>query len=247
MLLKRRVPCENWPVRGHNLSIFMQSFLTRASIKTLEIHHSCTQVIRIYTTQYLNMNSTAANGHGSTTTVQSVWGAGYRAKENNIHISGNPTDPWQNFSFDWKRSRKGIFSWISDINLWPLTTICQKSACHLRDYPPKLPDYRHTDKSLGLVTTTLYSKCEGNCLLLHSASRAPNIDHYVPEIRPWPLTLTPTFDLDLWPWPRPGARHCQWGGLTDRKIFSRAAWRTALAPGSDETRTRDPLVHQQVD
>ncbi len=33
------------------------------------------------------------------------------------------------------------------------------------------PDYRHTDKTIGLVTTTLYSKFEGNCLLLHWASR----------------------------------------------------------------------------
>ncbi len=73
---------------------------------------------------------------------------------------------------------------------------------HPRDYPPMPPDYRHTDKTLGLVTTTLYSKCEGNCLLLHSASRAPNIDRYEPEIRPWPLTLTYDLDPDLWPWPQ---------------------------------------------
>ncbi len=65
-----------------------------------------------------------------------------------------------------------------------------------RDYPHMPPDYRHTDKTLGLVTTTLYSKFEGNCLLLHSASRAPNIDRYAPDIWPWPLTLMPTFDLD---------------------------------------------------
>ncbi len=33
---------------------------------------------------------------------------------------------------------------------------------HPRDYPPMPPDYRHTDQTLGLVTTTLYSECEGN-------------------------------------------------------------------------------------
>ena len=58
--------------------------------------------------------------------------------------------------------------------------------------------------------TILFSKFEGNCLLLHSASRAPNIDRYAPDIdldhrlltfdldpRLLTLTLTPTFDLDL--------------------------------------------------
>ncbi len=46
---------------------------------------------------------------------------------------------------------------------------------------------------------------EGNCLLLHSASRVPNIDRYTPDIWTWPLTLMLTFDLtfdhdpDLWP------------------------------------------------
>ncbi len=39
-------------------------------------------------------------------------------------------------------------------------------------------------------------QCEGNCPLLHSASRAPNIDRYALETRTWHLTLTSTFDLD---------------------------------------------------
>ncbi len=39
-------------------------------------------------------------------------------------------------------------------------------------------------------------------LLLHSASRAPNMNHYAPEIWPWPLKSTSDFDPDLWPWPK---------------------------------------------
>ncbi len=37
---------------------------------------------------------------------------------------------------------------------------------HRRDYPHKARDHRHTDKFLGLVMVFLYSKLEGNCLLL---------------------------------------------------------------------------------
>ncbi len=57
---------------------------------------------------------------------------------------------------------------------------------HPRDYLHTPPDYKHTDKTLGPVMTPLYSKFEHNCLLLHSACWAPNID-----------CLTLTFDLDL--------------------------------------------------
>ena len=59
-------------------------------------------------------------------------------------------------------------------------------------------DYKHTDKVQGLVWTgdgTPCTKLECNCLLLHSASRAPSIDRYMSEIRPQPLTST--FDLNL--------------------------------------------------
>ncbi len=60
-----------WSVTG-NFSIFMQSFLTRASIKTLEIPHSCTQVIgpvphslgMVYVVlSYLQLRSKSNNGH----------------------------------------------------------------------------------------------------------------------------------------------------------------------------------------
>ena len=66
---------------------------------------------------------------------------------------------------------------------------------HLRYYPYKPPDYRHTDKYLRLVITPIALCCT-------QQSRAPNIDRCTPEI--WPLTLTPTFDLDpdLWRWPQ---------------------------------------------
>ncbi len=53
---------------------------------------------------------------------------------------------------------------------------------HPQDYPHTPPDYRRTDKCLGLLMTTLSSEFEGNGLLLHSASRAPNIDRYAPYI-----------------------------------------------------------------
>ena len=53
-------------------------------------------------------------------------------------------------------------------------------------------DYRHTDKNTGLVMTTLYSIFECNCLLLHLASRVPNINRYTPD-----FDLDRTFDLDL--------------------------------------------------
>ncbi len=64
------------------------------------------------------------------------------------------------------------------------------------DYPPKPPDYRHTEKFIGLAITILCSNFGGNCHLVFSASWAPNIDRYVPHIWPWPWK-------QLWPWPRP--------------------------------------------
>ncbi len=77
---------------------------------------------------------------------------------------------------------------------------------HPRDYPHTPPDYGHTDKTVGLVRTTLYFKFEGNCLCCTRQSRAPNIDRYAPDIWhwpwPWPLTLTFDLDSDLWPWPQ---------------------------------------------
>ena len=35
-------------------------------------------------------------------------------------------------------------------------------------YLPMPPDYRHTDKCLGLIMTTIYSKFEDDYVLLHS-------------------------------------------------------------------------------
>ena len=61
---------------------------------------------------------------------------------------------------------------------------------HSRGYPHTPPGYRHTDKTLGPVMTTLYSKFEGNCILPHSASRAVNIDQDTPDIWPCPRPLT---------------------------------------------------------
>ena len=49
-----------------------------------------------------------------------------------------------------------------------------------------------------LVMVILCSTLKGNCHLLHSANRAPNIDNYALNI--WPLTVTSDIDSDLWPW-----------------------------------------------
>ena len=81
------------------------------------------------------------------------------------------------------------------------------------------------------------SKHEGNCLLLHSASRAPNIDNYAPDIQPQPLTLTSGLDPDLWPWTPSkvtGDKHCSltrrsvtvWplSGSIDHRIYCFFAW-----------------------
>ncbi len=64
---------------------------------------------------------------------------------------------------------------------------------HPRDYQPMPPDYRHTDKNPRTGMTTLYSKFEGNCLLLHSAQAEPLIS----------TATSQTFDPGLWPWPQP--------------------------------------------
>ncbi len=53
---------------------------------------------------------------------------------------------------------------------------------HLRDYLHTSPDYRHTDDYFGVVMILLCSEFEGNCILLHSASRAPNVNRYAPDI-----------------------------------------------------------------
>ncbi len=65
-----------------------------------------------------------------------------------------------------------------------------------------IPGYRHTGQCPGLLTTYLSSKLEGNCPLRHSASRTPNINRCIPDIWPWLLPFTLTFDLgrNLWPW-----------------------------------------------
>ena len=62
--------------------------------------------------------------------------------------------------------------WVSrklgDLAPWAMQIL------HPWDYPHTPPYYRHTDKTLWPVMTTLYSKLKGNCL--HSANRALNID-----------------------------------------------------------------------
>ena len=59
--------CSAWfsPI---NFSIFMQSFLTRASIKTVEIPHSCTQVTRVMVAILLFYHWT------SCTNFMTIWG-----------------------------------------------------------------------------------------------------------------------------------------------------------------------------
>ena len=65
---------------------------------------------------------------------------------------------------------------------WPLNySQLEADRLHPLDYPHTPPDYRQTDNTLGPVLTTLYSKFEGNCLLLHSTSQAPNIDTHMNE------------------------------------------------------------------
>ncbi len=61
---------------------------------------------------------------------------------------------------------------------------------HLCDYLHTPTDDRHTDKHLRLVVTLIALCCTRQ-------SRAPNIDRCAPEIWPWPMILTPTFDFDL--------------------------------------------------
>ncbi len=65
------------------------------------------------------------------------------------------------------------------------------------------PDYKYTDKFLGLIMIILCHKHKGNCLLLHLASQAPNIDFYLSNIWPRPFTSVFDFDLGDWPWPLP--------------------------------------------
>ena len=81
---------------------------------------------------------------------------------------------------------------------------------------------------IWLVTAILCSRLEGNCPLLHSANRAPNIDRYTPYIWSWPLTLTPDLDIDLWPRPRPLALTSKQGKyqqtVISRNVFSIWPW-----------------------
>ncbi len=66
---------------------------------------------------------------------------------------------------------------------------------------PRLRWLQTHRKSRTTGNGTSCSKLECNCLLLHPASRAPNIDCYAPGIRPLSLTLTSNLDLNLWTWP----------------------------------------------
>ena len=63
---------------------------------------------------------------------------------------------------------------------------------HPGNYLHTPTDYGQTDKYLRLVMTLIALCCTRQ-------SWAPNVDHCAPEIWPWPVTLTTTFDL--WPWP----------------------------------------------
>ena len=79
---------------------------------------------------------------------------------------------------------------------------------HPRDYPHKPPWLQAHRQSLRTGSGAPCPNFEGYYLSLHSASLAPNIDGYVPEIRPQPLMLISDVDLDyelgpdLWPWPQ---------------------------------------------
>ncbi len=64
-----------------------------------------------------------------------------------------------------------LFSFLlSKIPLTYIFIISKADQPHLRDYPHTPPDYRNTDKNLGLVMATLSSNFEANSLLLLLAS-----------------------------------------------------------------------------
>ena len=86
-----------------------------------------------------------------------------------------------------------------DFHYFPSTlvpfSLLKADRPHPRYYHYTPPDYRHTDKHLGLEMTFIALCCTRQ-------SRAPNA-HCAPHIWPWHLTLTHDLESDLWSWPRP--------------------------------------------